>query len=117
MGPESSGTFAVCDLIAIDATEIPAAIPASASQVAIQFHGDVWRAATSAAAIAVMPMTTCPHPDTRGERRRALHHAADEAQVVHRPRLHLGRLGATRRGRRGSDGCHGGVANSRPRHH
>ena len=41
MGPEINGMFAACDLIAMDATEIPAAIPASASHVATQLAGAV----------------------------------------------------------------------------
>ncbi len=104
MARTASGTFAACDLSVIDATEIPAAIPASATHVATQSHGSVWRAATSAATIAVMPMTTCPHPDTAVNVAGALHHAADEAQIVHRPRLHLGRLGAAS-GRMGVTGA------------
>ena len=62
-GPETSGTLLACDLSTIDATDSPAAIPASATHVATRVHGD-WRAATSAATIAVMPITTCPQPDT-----------------------------------------------------
>src|SRR5215472_6379427 len=40
-GPEMSGTLAACDLSVIDATEIPAAIPASATHVATRAHGRV----------------------------------------------------------------------------
>src|SRR6185437_2212085 len=64
IGPLSSGMLAACALSAIDDTEMPAAMPASASQVASQAQGSVWRAATSAAAMAVTPMTTSPQPDS-----------------------------------------------------
>src|SRR5512143_820879 len=63
-GPDRSGMFAACAFSAIDDTEMPTAIPPSASHVVTQAQGNVWRAATSAAAIAVTPMTTSPHPDT-----------------------------------------------------
>ena len=96
IGPERRGTFAVCDLIAIDATEIPAAIPASASHVASQFQATVWREATMRRGDRRDADDDLSPSRERRERPRAFHHAPDEAQVVHRPRLHLGRLGAIR---------------------
>src|SRR5471030_1849558 len=64
MGPEISGMLAECALTVMDATETPAAIPASANHVATQAHGSVCRQAMSAATMAVMPITTSPQPDT-----------------------------------------------------
>ena len=37
-------------------------------------------------------MTTVPQPGHRGEGGGGLHRLADEPEVVHRPRLHLGRV-------------------------
>src|SRR5215510_10996201 len=63
-GPENSASLARCALTDIEATEMPAAMPASPSHVTIQFHGSFCRDATSAAPVAVMPMRTCPHPES-----------------------------------------------------
>ncbi len=47
-----------------------------------------------------------PPTGERGEGRRALHHSADEAEVVHRASLHFGRLGRLGSPRERKDGCH-----------
>jgi hypothetical protein len=64
IGPVRSGMPATWALSVMDATEMPTAMPASPSQMAIHAHGMVCRDAMTDAAMAVRPMATCPHPDT-----------------------------------------------------
>src|SRR4029079_17531643 len=102
-GPDGKGMFAACDLNAIDATEIPTAIRASATQVATRAQGSDCRAATSAATMAVRPITTWPHPET------AVKVTARSITPRIKLRLSMARAcisgGSDRRGRRGSTGA------------
>ena len=56
--------FTACDLIVIDATEMLPATAASASQMASHVAMLGARLASTAAMIAVRPMTTWPQPET-----------------------------------------------------
>src|SRR5271163_1921580 len=63
-GPEKSAEFARCALVAAAGAAMATATKASTSQTASHARGEVWRAAKKAAASAVIPMATPPHPGT-----------------------------------------------------
>src|SRR6266705_643493 len=63
-GPERIGSFAAWALRASAQPPITSATTASASQVASHSSTFGWRAASNAAASAVAPTATCPHPGT-----------------------------------------------------
>src|SRR5260370_33235689 len=63
-GPVNSDEFARRALVAAAGAAIATATNTSASQTASQARGVAWRAASHAAATAVMPMATPPQPGT-----------------------------------------------------
>src|SRR5208282_4446779 len=63
-GPEKSAEFARCALVAAAGAAIATATKASTSQTASHARGEDWRAATKAAASAVIPIATPPQPGT-----------------------------------------------------
>ena len=70
IGPEMSGTFAVCDLIAMEATGDAVRDARFGDPDGDPSPGEVMRR-HERAATAVTPMATCPQPETAGEGRRA----------------------------------------------
>src|SRR5271163_3579968 len=63
-GPDRRAEFARWALVAAAGAAIATATKASTSQTASQARGEDWRAATKAAASAVIPIATPPHPGT-----------------------------------------------------